>query len=53
MLERLIWIVADEAYYVDPETAPHLPSLEWVQLNKYAASIAAPCFLSGFCSSSR
>jgi hypothetical protein len=35
MLERFLWIVADESYYEDTETKQHLPSLDWFQLNKY------------------
>jgi hypothetical protein len=35
MLERFLWIVADESYYEDTDTKQHLPSLDWFQMNKY------------------
>jgi hypothetical protein len=39
MLERFLWIVADESYYEDANTKQHLPSLDWFQMNKYEPGI--------------
>jgi hypothetical protein len=38
MLERFLWIIADESYYEEEETRIHLPSLAWFRLNKYCSS---------------
>jgi hypothetical protein len=39
MLERLLWIVTDEAYYEDENTKMYLPSKAWYNTNKYAVYI--------------
>lgn len=35
MLERLLWIIADESYYDDDTTKAYLPSKAWFLTNKY------------------
>lgn len=44
MLERLLWIVADESYYEDETTKAYLPSRAWFITNKYCLSSDSTCF---------
>lgn len=48
MLERFLWIVADESYYDDEITKAHLPSNEWFRVNQYVIQRHFPNLLQ-FC----